>query len=74
MIELPESYRQEMKELLHDEYASYEVSFEQSCFHGLRINTNKISVSDFLASFPYPLEPVPWCANGFYYGSVPNLV
>jgi NOL1/NOP2/sun family putative RNA methylase len=67
MIELPETYQREMKELLQDEYASYEASFAQPCFHGLRVNTDKISVSEFLALFPYPLEPVPWCENGFYY-------
>ena len=69
MMELPEKYQKEMKELLGEEYDAYLASFEQPSFYGLRVNTNKISVKDFLARFPYPLEPVPWTDNGFYYRS-----
>lgn len=67
MIELPEKYQKEMKDLLQDEYDAYVASFAQPSWHGLRVNTAKISVSDFLEQFPYPLEPVPWTENGFYY-------
>lgn len=66
-IQLPENYIQQMKELLKDDFEAYMQSFEQECYYGLRINTNKISVEDFLKISPFPLEPIPWTDNGFYY-------
>lgn len=67
MTFLPEAYQQEMKSLLGEEYDAYLHSFERPVYHGLRVNTLKISVKDFLDQFPYHLEHVPWCDNGFYY-------
>lgn len=67
MIELPEKYKNEIRELLGDEYDAYIASFNTPSFHGLRVNTNKISVEDFLKQFPYELEPIPWTTDGFYY-------
>lgn len=69
MTLLPEAYQQEMKSLLGKDYESYLQSFDKPVYHGLRVNTLKISVEDFLKEFPYPLEPVPWTDNGFYYNS-----
>ena len=42
-------------------------SFEKERYYGLRVNTNKISVKDFLKISPFTLEPIPWTDNGFYY-------
>lgn len=67
MKELPEAYQAEMKDLLGEEYEDYLRSSEEDSFHGLRVNTMKISVEDFLHAFPYELRPVPWTSNGFYY-------
>ena len=66
-IQLPENYIQQMKELLKEDFEAYMQSFEQERYYGLRINTNKISVEDFLKISPFPLEPIPWTDNGFYY-------
>lgn len=67
MVDLPEKYKQEMKDLLKDEYDDYIHSFESRSIHSLRVNESKISVNEFLKIFPYHLEPIPWCHNGFYY-------
>lgn len=64
---LPEIFEQNMKELLGDEYPSYEACLDKPMFHGIRINTKKISVEDFLKINPFDLKPVPWCENGFYF-------
>ncbi len=66
MIKLPENYTRKMKALLKDEYDAYLSSFEQPHAVGLRVNTNKISVEEFVEKFPYRLEPVPWTNDGFY--------
>ena len=66
-MELPLSYKQNMQDLLGDEYPLYEACLDEPMHHGLRVNTGKISVDDFLKIAPFELTPVPWCANGFYY-------
>lgn len=66
-MRLPEEYLQNMKELLNDEYDQYLSSFEKDRYYGLRVNTNKISVKDFLKINPFKLKPIPWTSDGFYY-------
>ena len=67
MIKLPEQYLNNMKQLLQDEYDKYLESFNNDRVYGLRINTNKISVKDFLKINPFNLTPIPWCDDGFYF-------
>lgn len=66
-MELPVAFEQKMKEMLGPDYENYLASFEYDAHQGLRINTAKISVEDFLKISPYELKQVPWCPNGFYY-------
>lgn len=64
---LPAAFEEKMKEMLGEEYGDYAASLEQESCQGLRVNTAKLSVSDFLELSPYALKPVDWCPNGFYY-------
>ncbi|MCM1171105.1 MAG: RsmF rRNA methyltransferase first C-terminal domain-containing protein [Clostridium sp.] len=66
-MELPKTFEANMRALLGDEYEKYEKCLDKPMFHGIRINTMKISVSDFLKINPFHLKAVPWCENGFYY-------
>lgn len=66
-MRLPDKYTAQMKKLLGDEYDSYLACLDSPMYHGLRVNTLKISVEDFLKLSPFKLTPVPWCPNGFYY-------
>ena len=66
-MELPELYKEKMKEYLKEEYEDYIATLNAPSFSGLRVNTLKISVEEFLRIFPYELKQVPWCKNGFYY-------
>lgn len=66
-MKLPESFEIRMKEMLGEEFQSYQEALELPCYHGLRVNTAKISVEEFLKIAPFQLRPVPWCPNGFYY-------
>lgn len=66
---LPEKYKQTMRTLLKDEYEAYIDSFSKKHNVGMRINTQKISVKDFLKITPFELTPIPWISNGFYYNS-----
>lgn len=68
-MNLPESFTTRMKNMLKDDYDNYIESFNNNCYQGIRINTSKISVEDFLSISPFNLKPVPWTNNGFYYES-----
>ena len=47
-MNLPEQYLENMKELLGTDFDAYIESFNDSRLYGLRVNTMKISVEDFL--------------------------
>ena len=66
-MNLPNTFEEKMKHLLGEEYEDYLKCYEEPRHYGLRVNTNKISVEDFLKIAPWPLRPVPWISNGFYY-------
>lgn len=66
-MKLPESFEVRMQDMLGEDFTRYQASLEHPAFHGLRVNTNKISVEEFLRISPFSLTPVPWCSNGFYY-------
>ena len=66
-MNLPNTFEEKMKHLLREEYEDYLKCYEEPRHYGLRVNTNKISVEDFLKIAPWPLRPVPWISNGFYY-------
>lgn len=66
-MKLPESFTTAMREMLGSEYEEYLACFEEARVQGLRVNTSKISVEDFLKITPFHLSPVPWTDNGFYY-------
>ena len=66
-MRLPESFDRRIKEQLGSDYDDYIACLERPMHHGIRINTTKISVEDFLEISPFNLKPVPWTENGFYY-------
>ena len=64
----PAEFLARMRDLLGPaEYESYAAAFDQSPHVGLRVNTLKISVSDFISIAPFPLAPVgEWEPAGFF--------
>ena len=65
---LPVAFIKNMREILGEEgLAEYLDSFEKPKFTGLRVNTSKISMEEFLRISPFKLRRVPWTENGFYY-------
>ena len=55
MISLPTEFQENMKALLGAEYEDYLNCFDEPRHYGLRVNTAKISVEDFLKIAPWPL-------------------
>jgi len=66
-MKLPEEFVNKMQGLMGEEFNSYLESYKKPRFYGLRVNTLKISVEEFLKTSPFHLEPVPWTTDGFYY-------
>ena len=64
---LPEKFLQRMKSVLDDEYEDFLESLSGERYRALRLNTLKADVKELEAKVPFPLTPVPWTENGFYY-------
>lgn len=66
-MHLPEDFQFKMKQLLREEYEDFLKAYQGPKQSGLRINTLKISVDQFLQQSPFELRSVPWTDAGFYY-------
>ena len=67
-MKLPEKFLQRMKERLGADYPAFLSSYEKPPVKGLRVNTLKIGVEEFLRNAPFPLgeQIVDWEWRGFY--------
>lgn len=65
--DFPKAFLQRLSSQLGPEFAEFLAVLSQGRTHALRVNTLKISASEFQARSPWPLEPVPWCPAGFFY-------
>ena len=65
-MKLPEAYSRRIGASLGDAEA-YLSCLAEPPVKGIRVNTLKISASDFTKISPFPLEgKVPWAENGFF--------
>jgi 16S rRNA C967 or C1407 C5-methylase (RsmB/RsmF family)/NOL1/NOP2/fmu family ribosome biogenesis protein len=64
-LTLPTRFRERMRELLGTEADLLEASLARPPQVGLRVNTLKLSPSEFQALSPWPMSKVPWCPAGF---------
>jgi len=67
--ELAPNFILRMQKLLKSESAEFLKSLEEQSSKAIRINTNKISIPEFMQLSPWPLEPIPWTKAGFI---IPN--
>ncbi len=66
-MELPQGFKRRMEQMLGDEYQAFVESYDKPRQYGLRVNTLKISPQEFEAIAPFPVTPVPWVSNGYFY-------
>ena len=59
-MNLPEAYCKQMQELLGEEYTAYLAALEQPSMAGLRVNTGKVSVEEFLKISPFFIRQAVW--------------
>lgn len=67
MFTLPIEFEEKMKRLLGEEFEEYIKCYEEPRYYGLRVNTQKISVDEFVKICPFEITRIPWIENGFYY-------
>ena len=67
MIDFPQKFLDEIKNLLGDEFDAFIQSYEKPMNYGLRINTLKTTPEDYLNLTGEQLRPVDWNELGFYY-------
>lgn len=68
-MKLPVEFEKRMEGLLGQEYEAFLQCYEKERKQGLRVNTARISVEEFLRITPFELTPIPWVKNGFFYRS-----
>jgi NOL1/NOP2/sun family putative RNA methylase len=69
-VKLPEIFSEKMLALLgENEFEDFLKSYNCDRYYGLRVNTLKIGVEDFLKISPFELTKIPWTIDGFYYKS-----
>lgn len=66
-MEVPKDFQVKMESLLKDEYEDFLKSYEENKNQGLRVNTLKLTIAEFLEKSPFTLERIPWVKEGFYY-------
>ena len=82
MTELPQRFKECMRELLGNEYEAFEASYEQEKVQGLRFNSLKTKegrepdweeagvktlAAETAKLLNMELTPVPWVKEGYYY-------
>ena len=68
-LELPEDYREIMKEDLGENFDKYIEALGQKPVRGLRVNTKKIEIAKFLNETSLPLNKLPFVSDGFLLAS-----
>lgn len=64
---LSPAFLDRMQNMLGDEYEDFLKSYDLPRTYGLRVNTSKISCEEFEKIVPFPVTPIPWIPNGYFY-------
>ena len=67
MKALPTEFCERMKALLGDSYGDFLNAYTETPVRAFRVNTDKISVDEFLKINPFDTEKIPYVENGFYF-------
>ena len=62
---LPKDFLIRMKDMLGNEFDKFEAALAEENVRGIRVNTTKISVEDFIAKTELGLSPIDYANNGF---------
>lgn len=65
-MNLPESFKIKMIELLGDDYPLFESSLDNLSQKGITVNFSKINKEDFEKNCNFDISPIPMINNGYY--------
>lgn len=65
-MELPEAFKEKMKNLMGEAYESLLDSYDQPESKGIRTNTLKLEPEELANKLPIKTQGVNWCREGFY--------
>ncbi|OXS27010.1 MAG: RNA methyltransferase [Acetobacterium sp. MES1] len=65
-MQLPEAFKEKMKNLMGESYQSLLDSYDQPESKGIRTNTLKITPDDLANKLSFNTQRVNWCKEGFY--------
>ena len=65
-MQFPQEFEQRMQLLLGEDFSTFVDGYQLPLRRGLRVNTAKISTTDFVNTFPHALAPSPFATNTFY--------
>ena len=63
---LPSEFKERMKKILTVDYEDFLKSFDEEPVKSIRVNTEKISVKDFIKISPFEIKKIPYTEDGFY--------
>ncbi len=63
---MKEEYLSRMKLLLKDDYQKFIDTYNDNKISAIRVNTDKISVDEFMKICPFNIEKIPYTKDGFY--------
>ncbi len=66
-MNLPQEFTLRMKGLLGDDYDKFIASFDEPPVRSFRVNTKKVSESDFLRINPFGGEKIEYAENAYYF-------
>ncbi|MBR6019546.1 MAG: RsmB/NOP family class I SAM-dependent RNA methyltransferase [Lachnospiraceae bacterium] len=67
-MKLPKEFEQRMRSMLGEsEYSAYEACLDRHASSALRVNTRKVTTSEWEKISPFTMRRVPWISNGYYY-------
>lgn len=66
MINLPEKFEERMKSILGEEFSEYKEALGKEPVKGFRINTEKVSPSEYAKLAIFGTQKIPYVENGFY--------
>ena len=64
--QVPTAFLKRMESLLGDEYADFLSCYDRHPESGLRVNTLKLTLVEFLQLSPLELAPIAWCPGAFH--------
>lgn len=70
---LPERFKERMKDMLGDEYLTFEAALAEPNVRAIRVNESKISVADFLSATSLELTPISYAEDGFIPDNVEGI-